>query len=256
MIGRTISAVSGTRTPPPPALRPGGSWCAAVHPRPRRDIALALRPGANQYTRECDFARLQAGFRRVRACVIPVDLAINHIMIDEMSEPVARAFLDGLALCGEKTSRTYGFTILTDFFHRATGRFGMYDEPARPPRLPASSARFRRGAGTRNCPAIRSSPHRNSSIPIPNASRHGTKRKTGSCALTKGVAMVRPIRILLVEDEYIIQISLNNALVEAGFEVSDVARGVMAIAELGRIPLDLECSSQTSISAAVSMVGR
>ena len=37
--------------------------------------------------------------REVRDCVIPVDLAINHIMIDEMSEPVARAFLDGLALC-------------------------------------------------------------------------------------------------------------------------------------------------------------
>ena len=48
--------------------------------------------------------------------------------------------------------------------------------------------------------------------------------------------MVRPIRILLVEDEYIIRISLNNALVEAGFEVSDVARGVMAIAELGADP--------------------
>jgi DNA-binding response OmpR family regulator len=44
--------------------------------------------------------------------------------------------------------------------------------------------------------------------------------------------MVRPIRILLVEDDYIIRISLNNALVEAGFEVSDAARGVMAIAEV------------------------
>jgi len=44
--------------------------------------------------------------------------------------------------------------------------------------------------------------------------------------------MVRPIRILLVEDDYILRISLNNALVEAGFEVSDVARGVMAIAEV------------------------
>jgi DNA-binding response OmpR family regulator len=48
--------------------------------------------------------------------------------------------------------------------------------------------------------------------------------------------MVRPIRILLVEDDYIIRISLNNALVEAGFEVSDAARGVMAIAELGADP--------------------
>ena len=45
-----------------------------------------------------------------------------------------------------------------------------------------------------------------------------------------------PIRILLVEDDYIIRISLNNALVEAGFEVSDAARGVMAIAELGADP--------------------
>jgi CheY-like chemotaxis protein len=44
--------------------------------------------------------------------------------------------------------------------------------------------------------------------------------------------MVRPIRILLVEDDYIIRISLNSALVAAGFEVSDAARGVMAIAEV------------------------
>ncbi|MFZ2108877.1 MAG: hypothetical protein WAV18_26485 [Roseiarcus sp.] len=33
----------------------------------------------------------------------------------------------------EETFRTYGFTILTDFFHRQTGRFGTYDEPARVP---------------------------------------------------------------------------------------------------------------------------
>jgi hypothetical protein len=35
----------------------------------------------------------------VRGCVIPLDLAVNHNMIDDMSEPVAEAFLDGLALC-------------------------------------------------------------------------------------------------------------------------------------------------------------
>jgi DNA-binding response OmpR family regulator len=52
--------------------------------------------------------------------------------------------------------------------------------------------------------------------------------------------MVRPIRILLVEDEYIIRSILNNALVEAGFEVSNVARGVMAIAELGADPSRFE----------------
>jgi two-component system cell cycle response regulator CpdR len=50
------------------------------------------------------------------------------------------------------------------------------------------------------------------------------------------VAMVRPIRILLVEDDCISRFSLTNALVEAGFEVSDVARGVMAIAELRADP--------------------
>jgi hypothetical protein len=35
----------------------------------------------------------------VSACVIPVDLPMTHAMMDEMSEPVAVAFLDAIALC-------------------------------------------------------------------------------------------------------------------------------------------------------------
>ena len=38
-------------------------------------------------------------YGEVRACVIPVDLVTtNHNMIDELSQPVVEAFLDGLAL--------------------------------------------------------------------------------------------------------------------------------------------------------------
>src|SRR5271163_2782692 len=111
---------------------------------------------------------------------------------------------------GSRSSRTFSTA-------RPAGSASTMNQLA--PLLLGFQRRFRRGARTRNWPAIRSSPHRNSAIPIANASRLGTKRKILSCALTKGVAMVRPIRILLVEDDYIIiRIGLNNALVEAGFE--------------------------------------
>ncbi len=35
----------------------------------------------------------------IRACVVPSDLAMTHDMIEDMSEPVARAYQDALALC-------------------------------------------------------------------------------------------------------------------------------------------------------------
>jgi hypothetical protein len=66
--------------------------------------------------------RLDSG--EVRACVIPVDLAINHIMIDEMSEPEARAFLDGLALCERED-------IPNLWVHDPHGLFPPRDRPVR-----------------------------------------------------------------------------------------------------------------------------
>jgi hypothetical protein len=35
----------------------------------------------------------------VRGCVVPADLAVNLDMMADMSEPVAQAYLDALALC-------------------------------------------------------------------------------------------------------------------------------------------------------------
>jgi len=35
----------------------------------------------------------------VRACVVPADFAVNLDLMAEMSEPVAQAYLDALALC-------------------------------------------------------------------------------------------------------------------------------------------------------------
>ena len=66
------------------------------------DGFFRARPGSlerGQVGQRIGLGARQLAAGEVRACVIPVDLAINHIMIDEMSEPVARAFLDGLALC-------------------------------------------------------------------------------------------------------------------------------------------------------------
>jgi len=60
----------------------------------------------------------------VRACVIPNDLPLNHIMIDEMSEPVAQAFLDALALCEKED-------IPNLWVHDPFGLFPPRDRPVR-----------------------------------------------------------------------------------------------------------------------------
>jgi hypothetical protein len=60
----------------------------------------------------------------VRACVVPADLAMSHIMMDEMSEPVARAYLDALALC-EKEG------VATLWVHDSLGLFPPGDRPER-----------------------------------------------------------------------------------------------------------------------------
>jgi hypothetical protein len=78
--------------------------------------------GAGEEVFELRVFRLDSA--EVRACVIPVDLAINHIMIDEMSEPVARAFLDGLALCERED-------IPNLWVHDPHGLFPPRDRPVR-----------------------------------------------------------------------------------------------------------------------------
>jgi hypothetical protein len=60
----------------------------------------------------------------VRACVVPADLAMSHAMMDEMSEPVARAYLDALALC-EKEG------VATLWVHDSLGLFPPGDRPER-----------------------------------------------------------------------------------------------------------------------------
>ncbi len=60
----------------------------------------------------------------VRACVVPVDLPLAHAMMDEMSEPVAQAFLDALALCEKE-----GIAVL--WVHDSLGLFPPHDRPAR-----------------------------------------------------------------------------------------------------------------------------
>ncbi|WP_158813341.1 hypothetical protein [Methylocapsa sp. S129] len=65
--------------------------------------------------------KLQDG--AVRACVVPVDLALGHAMMDEMSEPVAQAFLDALALCEKE-----GIAAL--WVHDSLGLFPPANRPA------------------------------------------------------------------------------------------------------------------------------
>jgi hypothetical protein len=60
----------------------------------------------------------------VRACVVPADLALGHGMMAEMSEPVAQAFLDALALCEKE-----GIAAL--WIHDALGLFPPVARPAR-----------------------------------------------------------------------------------------------------------------------------
>ena len=66
--------------------------------------------------------RLQDG--EVHACVIPADLPVNLDAMADMSEPVAQAFLDGLALC-EKEG------IATLWVHDPFGLFPPRDRPVR-----------------------------------------------------------------------------------------------------------------------------
>jgi hypothetical protein len=63
-------------------------------------------------------------YGEVRACVIPVDLLINHNMSDELSEPMAQAFLDGLALCERED-------IPNLWVHDRHGLFPPRDRPVR-----------------------------------------------------------------------------------------------------------------------------
>ena len=42
----------------------------------------------------------------VRACVVPADLAVTLDMMADMSEPVAQAYLDALALCEAENVET------------------------------------------------------------------------------------------------------------------------------------------------------
>ena len=60
----------------------------------------------------------------VRACVVPSDLAMSHAMMDEMSEPVAQAYLDALAL-SEKEG------VATLWVHDSLGLFPQRDRPER-----------------------------------------------------------------------------------------------------------------------------
>ena len=60
----------------------------------------------------------------VHACVVPADLAINLDTMADMSEPVAQAFLDGLALCEREG-------IATLWVHDPFGLFPPRDRPVR-----------------------------------------------------------------------------------------------------------------------------
>jgi hypothetical protein len=59
-----------------------------------------------------------------RACVVPSDLAMSHATMDEMSEPVAQAYLDALAL-SEKEG------VATLWVHDSLGLFPPRDRPER-----------------------------------------------------------------------------------------------------------------------------
>ena len=58
----------------------------------------------------------------VRACVVPADLAVNLDMMADMSEPVAQAYLDALALCETESVATLWFTIRSVSFRHAIDR--------------------------------------------------------------------------------------------------------------------------------------
>jgi hypothetical protein len=66
----------------------------------------------------------QLPYGDVRACVVPADLVVTHAMMDEMSEPVAQAYLDALALC-EKEG------VATLWVHDSVGLFPPHARPER-----------------------------------------------------------------------------------------------------------------------------
>jgi hypothetical protein len=60
----------------------------------------------------------------VRACVVSADLAVDHDMLADMSEPVAQAYLNALALCEAES-------VATLWVHDPLGLFPQRDRPER-----------------------------------------------------------------------------------------------------------------------------
>jgi hypothetical protein len=59
----------------------------------------------------------------VRACVVPADLALDLDMMADMSEPVAQAYLNALALCETES------VVATLWVHDPLGLFPPRDRP-------------------------------------------------------------------------------------------------------------------------------
>jgi hypothetical protein len=60
----------------------------------------------------------------LRACVVPADLAVTFDMMADMGEPVARAYLDALALCETESVTTF-------WVHHPLGLFPPSHRPGR-----------------------------------------------------------------------------------------------------------------------------
>lgn len=58
----------------------------------------------------------------VRGCAVPADLAVDLDTMAEMSEPVAQAYPDALALCGTES-------VATLWVHNPLGLFPPRDRP-------------------------------------------------------------------------------------------------------------------------------
>ena len=72
----------------------------------------------------------------VRACVVSADLAVDLDMMADMSEPVAQAYLDALALCETESVATLWVHDPLGSFRHAIDRSRNCDEPACPPVTP------------------------------------------------------------------------------------------------------------------------
>ena len=72
----------------------------------------------------------------VRACVVSADLAVDLDMMADMSEPVAQAYLDALALCETESVATLWIHDPLGSFRHAIDRSRNCDEPACPPVTP------------------------------------------------------------------------------------------------------------------------